>query len=155
MGAEIVTAVIGASGAVVLAGATYWFTKKREREAELRKEKLEHYKEFVASQSGIVGGDATPEGQKAFARACNNLNLIAPQSVLKALQAFQDEIGVSNPNPSRQRHDDLLSRLFYEIRKDLGISPGDDEASFKVGLWASGASPGGAVTAQGGIHEHS
>lgn len=37
MAAEIVTALITASGAIVLAGATHWFTKKREREAELRK----------------------------------------------------------------------------------------------------------------------
>jgi len=46
MAAEIVTALIAASGAVVLAGASYWFTKKREREGELRKEKLDHYKDF-------------------------------------------------------------------------------------------------------------
>ena len=122
----------------MVAGATYWLTKKREREAEIRKEKLEHYKEFVNSQNGIVSGDATPEGQRAFARACNNLNLIAPQSVLLALQAFQHEIRASNPMPDRQKHDVLMSRLFYEIRKDLGITPNDDEHSFKVGLWASG-----------------
>jgi hypothetical protein len=63
MAAEIVTALIAASGAIVLAGATYWFTKKREREAELRKEKLEHYKDFVASLSGIISGETTNEGQ--------------------------------------------------------------------------------------------
>jgi len=79
MSAEITTALIAASGAVVLAGASYWFTKKREREAELRKEKLEHYKDFVASLSGIVSGESTPEGQRAFSRACNKLNLVAPQ----------------------------------------------------------------------------
>lgn len=44
MPAEIIAPLIAASGEIVLAGATYWFTKKREREAELRKEKLEHYK---------------------------------------------------------------------------------------------------------------
>ena len=141
MAAEIYTAIIGASGAVVVAGASYWLTKKREREAELRKEKLEHYKDFVASQSGIVALDATPEGQRAFARACNNLNLIAPQSVLVALQNFQDEIRASNENPCRERHDRLLSLLLYEIRKDLGVSPEDDAKSFRVGLWASGVPP--------------
>lgn len=67
----------------LLAGATYWFTKKREREAELRKEKLEQ--EFVASLSGIVSGEGTPDGQRAFACACNKLNLVALQRVVKAL----------------------------------------------------------------------
>jgi hypothetical protein len=53
------------------------------------------------------------------------------------LQAFQDEIRVSNPSPSRERHDQLLSRLLYEIRRDLGVWP-KDSAEFKVGIWASG-----------------
>ena len=62
MAADVVTALIAASGAVILAGATYWLTKKREREAELRKEKLEHYKDLVASLSGIISGEGTPDG---------------------------------------------------------------------------------------------
>lgn len=46
MAADLLTAIVTASGAVAVAvavaGASYWFTKKRERDAELRKEKLEH-----------------------------------------------------------------------------------------------------------------
>ena len=138
MAAEIVTALIAASGAVVLAGTTYWFTKKREREAELRKEKLEHYKDFVASLSGIISGEGTPEGQRAFARACNKLNLVAPQAVVKALQNFQQEIKVSNAQRSNGRHDKLMSQLFYEMRQDLQITPKDKDATFVFGLWSAG-----------------
>lgn len=143
MPADIATSVIAASGAIALAGATYWFTKKREREAELRREKLEHYKDFVASLSGVISGESTPEGQRAFSRACNKLNLVAPQSVLRALQAFQQEIKTTNASRSSECHDKLMSALFYEIRKDLGISPGDNEATFKFGLWAAGVPPTG------------
>ncbi len=135
---EIVTALIAASGAVILAGTTYWFTKKRERDAELRKEKLEHYKDFVASLSGIISGEATPEGQRTFSSACNRLNLIAPQSVVKALQDFQQEIKVSNPSPTKERHDQLMSKLFIEMRKDLQVTPIDKDVSFVFGLWAAG-----------------
>jgi len=138
MAAEIVTTIIAASGAIVLAGATYWFTKKREREAELRKEKLEHYKDFVASLSGIISGEATQESQRSFARACNRLNLIAPQAVVRALQEFQQEIKVSNHDKSNERHDRLMSKLFYEMRKDLQVTPRDKNESFVFGLWASG-----------------
>jgi hypothetical protein len=141
MPAEVLAALVAASGAVILAGASYWFTKKREREAELRKEKLEHYKDFVASLSGIISGEGTPEGQRAFSRACNKLNLVAPQRVLEALQAFQSEIKMSNHARSNEQHDKLMSKLFYEIRKDLAVSPRDEEATFKVGLWASGVPP--------------
>ena len=141
MAADIYSVVIAASGAVVLAGATYWFTKKREREAELRKEKLEHYKELALSISAIVSKEATPDGHRAFALACNRMNLIARQSVLVALQEYQQEIRVSNTDRSDDRHDRLLSCLFYEMRKDLNMSPKDQKSSFRVGLWASGQPP--------------
>jgi len=141
MTAEITTTLIAASGAVVLAGASYWFTKKREREAELRKEKLEHYKDFVASLSGIISGESTPEGQRTFARACNKLNLIAPQVVIKALQDFQQEIKVTNTARSNNQHDILMSKMFYEMRKDLQITPEDKDISFVFGMWSAGTPP--------------
>lgn len=141
MAAEIATALIAASGAIVLAGTTYWFTKKREREAEIRKEKLEHYKDFVASLSGIISGEATNEGQRNFARACNKLNLVAPQAVVRALQNFQQEIKTSNQSRSTKRHDELMSKMFIEMRKDLGITPTDKDESFVFGLWSAGVPP--------------
>lgn len=134
----MIAALIAALGAVGVAGATYWFTKQREREAEWRKEKLEHYKAFVTALSGTISGETTAEGQRAFARACNNLNLVAPEAVIKALQAFQQEIKISNPNKNLERHDKLMAALFYEIRRDLKISPADDPQTFGVGLWAAG-----------------
>jgi Fic family protein len=138
MASEVITAIIATSGAISLAGATYWFTKKREREAELRKEKLEHYKEFVASLSGIISGEATPEGLRSFASSSNKLNLVAPQTVVKALQQFQQEIRTSSPNKSSERQDRLMSKLFLEMRKDLQVTPADKDTSFIFGLWASG-----------------
>ncbi len=141
MATELLTAIVTASGAVVVAGASYWFTKKREREAELRKEKLAHYKDFVACLSGIIDGEFTQDGQRAFALACNKLNLIAPQPVIRALQQFQEEIKVSNDTKSQEAHDHLMSELFYEMRKDLGVKPADERDSLTVGLWASGQPP--------------
>ena len=136
MNSEIITAIITISGAVIVAGASYWFTKKKERDAELRKEKLEHYKAFISSLSGVTGGGTT-EGQRAFSLASNNLILVAPQVVLEAMQAYRYETRTSNPNPSIEKHDRLLSKLLLEIRKDLGVLPEDVEATFKVTLWAS------------------
>ena len=141
MAAELITSIVTASGAVGVAGASYWFTKKREREAELRKEKLAHYKDFVACLSGVIEGEYTSEGQREFSFACNKLNLVAPNAVIRALQEFQQEIKVTNENKCKEEHDRLLSALFYEIRKDLEMRPADKKKSFKVGLWASGQPP--------------
>jgi hypothetical protein len=138
---EMITTLITASGALVLAGASYWFTKQRERDAELRREKLEHYKDFDASLSGIISGEGTDEGQRAFARACNKLNLVAPQRVIEAIQVFQQATKVGNIQAERERHDQVMSKLFYEIRKDLKVTPRDKAATFRVGLWASGVPP--------------
>jgi hypothetical protein len=138
MTTTVIAALIAAFGGIAVAGATYWFTKQRERDAEWRREKLEHYKVFVVALSGTISGESTAEGQRAFARACNNLNLVAPQAVIEALREFQQEIKISNPSKSMERHDRLMATLFYEIRRDLKISPSDDPQAFRVGLWASG-----------------
>ncbi|GAB0119254.1 hypothetical protein [Acidisoma sp. 7E03] len=141
MNAVIAASLITAIGAVVLVVPTYWFTKARERDAELRKEKLEHYKNFTAAISGIIDGEGTEDGQRAFSLACNNLNLVASQNVLIALQKFQNEIRVSNRQKSRETHDELLSNLFYQIRLDLNVKPKDTKTAFRVGIWAAGAHP--------------
>ncbi len=149
MAAGIVAALASAAGGLTIAGATYWFTKQRDREAELRKEKLGYYKEFTASLSGILGAEGTAEGQRRFAKACNDLNLVAARPVLETLQAFQDEIRVGNAAGSQDQHDHLLSALFSAIRRDLRIPPGDDEGSLRLRLWASGQPAGADKCANG------
>lgn len=139
MNSAVAVALIGLLGSIVAAAFAYWSTKKREREAEWRKEKLFYYKAFVESLSGIVEGDASPDGHRLFARTTNNLLLFAPQSVIDALNEFRNEIRASNPNRSLEQHDRLLALLLLAIRRDVGVFPADNETTFKPILWASGA----------------
>jgi hypothetical protein len=139
--AEIGTTLIAEFGGIAIAAVAYWLTKKREREAELRKEKLQHYKDFVASLSGIMAGEWMPEGQRAFSRACNNLNLIAPLSVIKAMQDFQEVARMNSCERSIEKHNLVLSRLLFEMRKDLKITPKDKDTTIVFGLWGSGVPP--------------
>lgn len=141
MTGPVLTAFIAVFGGLVTAAASYWFTKEREREAEWRKEKLAHYKAFVESLSGVIEGESTPDGQRSFAKASNNLLLVAPQMVITALDEFKSEIKISNPNKSLERHDAMLAALLLAIRKDMRISPADNPATFKALLWASGVKP--------------
>ena len=137
----IITTLITFFGSILLAGFTYWSTKSKEREAELRKEKFEYYKKFIESINETIEGDKTPDGNLKFAKASNNLMLMAPQSVIEALNQFRDEISISNSAHSTlENHDRLLSTLMYEIRKDLKISPKDKKDQLRIKLWASGAS---------------
>jgi hypothetical protein len=135
----LVTALIGLIGSVFVAAVTYWTTKRREREAEWRKEKLAYYKAFIESISGIVEGDDSSEGHRLYARATNNLLLFAPQGVIEAVNAFRAENAISNrKNWSKKRHDQLLNALLLAIRVDVGIQPIDNAQTFRAVLWTSG-----------------
>ena len=134
---DITTAFISTATAVLAGVLSYVLTKRAEREAEWRKEKLNRYKTFIGSLSGILENESSHQEQKQFARACNDLLLFAPQSVIDALHRFQDEIGASNHEKSAARHDALLSHLLLAIRRDLKIRPRDKADSFQARLWAS------------------
>ncbi len=134
MTAEILTATISTAGTLTVAVAGYYFTKKREREAEWRKEKLGYYKAFVSSLSNSLRSQESMEGRAECSRASNDLLLFAPQRVIDALRVLNEWIA-SDRNRSQDKHDELLSRLIFEIRADLGLKPADDPDTFRVTLW--------------------
>lgn len=151
MDASIVVASISAASAVVVSALSFYFSKKKDRDVDWRKNKFEYYKEFLSALGGIAGSDATPDGNRKFALACNTLHLIASIGVIRALHDFQDEIRISNTEKSRETHDTLLSRLVWEIREDLGIPPTGNTSEFAMYLWTSGANDGaGEVERSGG-----
>lgn len=138
MDTPILVAVISAAASLAVAAITFSLTKRKERDAEWRKQKLEHYREFLDALSGVVGSDATPEGQRRWAKATNTIGLVASQQVLLALRLFQDVTAKSNPNPSSEAHDRVLNKLMLAIRADLEVTPADDPATFSFRLWCSG-----------------
>ncbi|HTD05102.1 hypothetical protein [Undibacterium sp.] len=138
MDVPILVAVISAAASIIVAAGTFFLTKRKEREAEWRTQRLQHYREFLEALSGTVGTDSTPEGQLRWAKACNTIGLVASQNVLKALWQFQDAIAKSNPQPSVKEHDRCLNLLILAIRVDLRVSPQDDPSTFAFRLWASG-----------------
>jgi len=132
------TALISALAAIIASAGAIYLTKQKEREAEWRAKKLAYYEEFFAAASGIVGDTSPPPTKVRFATAVNNLHLIGSASVIRALHAFCDEIAFSNQNRSKDRHDELWSRLVWEIRDDLDDPPSKDPAEFTARLWSSG-----------------
>jgi hypothetical protein len=86
---------------------------------------------FIAFQQAAVSiRFKVQENKGASAMACNDLLLFAPQQVIEALRAFQDQTRVSHPNKSKEKHDELLSKLLFEMRADLGVNPKDDPNTF-------------------------
>lgn len=134
----MIAAIISALAAVIASAGAIYLTKQKEREALWRAKKLAYYEEFFGAASGIVG--YSPDNAKVrFANAVNNLHLIGSVAVITALHTFTDEIAESNSASfSKDRHDELWSRLVWEIRADLDGPPTSDPAAFRARLWASG-----------------
>jgi hypothetical protein len=138
MNGAVATSLIGLVGSILVAAFAYWLTKRREREAEWRKEKLTYYKAFIESLSGAIEGDDTPEGHRLYAKATNNLLLFAPQSVIEAVDAYRAENAISNVGRTMEAHNRLLARMLLAIREDIGVHPTDNSSTFAPTLWASG-----------------
>jgi hypothetical protein len=134
----MLTVIVPAITAIIIAAGTFFLNKQKEREAEWRSKKLAYYEEFFAAASGIVGETSPPDTKVRFATAVNNMHLIGSHGVIKAVHAFCDEIAISNANKTKDRHDELWSRLVWEIRDDLADPPTETPEGFSARLWASG-----------------
>lgn len=136
MTASIIVAIISAAAGILASALTFALTKRKEREAEWRKRKLDHYKEFMAALNGLVGR-ASGETRTKLANAANNIFLVAGPPVLMALRAYLDETATSNKNPSQEEHDRLLTELLFAVRDDLGIQPNRPPAEYRFRLWSA------------------
>lgn len=117
---------------------TFYKSKKSEREAEWRKEKLKLYLNFVESLSGITDAEKSDVGEIKFAKACNDLHAFSPNSVLKALHGYQDKIASSNKKSNPEEKQKALNRVMWEMRNDLKIRPSERKTEFEMLLWTSG-----------------
>jgi hypothetical protein len=119
--------VVAALGAVAL---TQYLGRKRDHEADWRKMKLEHYKEYVAALSGTVHHAHDAAVQRRYSDAVNSLSLVAPTKVLTALYALLDETSVKNQNPTLRNYESLLSSLLRSMREDCHPKPPKDSSQF-------------------------
>lgn len=133
MDSATVVATISGATALAVAAITYGFNKRREREAEWRQLKLNHYKEYVSALSDVVGESSTARTQARYSAAVNLMTLVASPTVLRALYEFQDEVRASNPDRTQDGHDVKLSALLRAIRADVHPqAPDDAEIVFRL-----------------------
>lgn len=134
----ILTAIITASGAIVVAALTFFLTKRHQLDMGWRQEKLNHYKSLLSAISDLaVDGIDKEKANQRFALSANTIVLVAPQNVVTALMQFHDEIKYSNPHRTLERHDKMLVNLLLEIRKDIGLTSKDNRETFSFHLIGS------------------
>lgn len=155
---EQFVSVLGAiTVAALTAAVTYWFTKQRERAAEIRKEKMEHYKGLIQSlnaflysvspapsDSAIFAGlegfedwkdslnssAATDQARAAFTTAVNKTFIIASDDVVVALMKLMDVL--KDTTTQEQVRWDAVNQLIEKIRLDLGASKSPLPVSIKL-----------------------
>jgi hypothetical protein len=138
MDTSVLVAITSAATGILGAALTFFLTKKKELQAEWRKQKLESYKDLLSAMNGVVGNQSTLEARAIFSRAANNIMLVAPPPVLTSLRELLEEIGRQAQDHSSNRHDELLTDLMYAIRDDLGIRPNRAGDDFLFKLFAPG-----------------
>jgi hypothetical protein len=134
--ALIIIAMITAFAGIIASALTFYLTRKKEREAEWRTQKLAHYKQFMTALNAIVGPIPTTQERITFADAANNIYLVGSPAVLIALRAYLDETADSKPKDAPDRHDELLTVLLFHIRDDIGIKPNRPDQPFEIRLWS-------------------
>jgi hypothetical protein len=137
----LLSAVIGASaafaGGVIVAVANYYFSIRREREADWRKLKFDRYQEFIIALSGVVQGRATRDAHLRYADAVNSISLVASFEVFLALHDFQQEISYLNQNRTQSQHDEQLNILIHKMRADIRPSRASRDDSLNFTLLAA------------------
>jgi hypothetical protein len=103
---------MSAATLVAVAVLTYLLTKRKERETDWRKVKLDLYREYVLALPGVVKQNKTSEDQVKYGDAANSLTLVASPAVLKTLYAFRARLN--------QLLNALRQDLYPSARRDRG-----------------------------------
>jgi hypothetical protein len=130
MGSNVIIVAISSVTAIVAAALTYYTTKQREREAEWRREKLAHYKDYFATLAETIGESVSDEARARYCVAFNTVGLFASQDVIRCLHAYQEITRMPYDEIDTAEHDRRLTDLVLAVRRDLKLRPEDDPATF-------------------------
>jgi hypothetical protein len=130
METNVIIVAISSVTAIVVAALTYYTTKQREREAEWRREKLTHYKDYFAALAETIGKDVSHDARSRYCVAFNTVGLFASQEVIDCLHAYQEITRLPYSEVDAAEHDRRLTKLVLAVRRDLKLRPDDDPATF-------------------------
>lgn len=130
MGTSVIIVAISSMTAIIVAALTYYTTKQREREAEWRKEKLAHYRDYFAALAETIGPQVSEDARARYCIAFNTVGLFASQDVIKCLHAYQEITRLPYSEVPVGEHDKRLTNLVLAVRRDLRLRPGDDVGTF-------------------------
>lgn len=114
---EIIISVIGAISAVIVAVIGAFITYQHNNDVQIYKLKEEHYILYMEALHNLATNNENEEYIKKYTYYRNKLLIVGSESVIKAILKFEKEAVGKKSN----LHDEYLTTLLKEIRKDLKI----------------------------------
>jgi hypothetical protein len=135
----IAASLISGSALVVVAILTFGFNRAQDRKAAWRDKKLEYYAALMDALARRVADDDV-DADYDFAREFNNIHLVAPRPVLKALHAFGSYTKAASQDVEMSVHNSLLADLLKAMRDDMGMPRANEIDGKHVQLWKTARS---------------
>lgn len=135
MDSSILIAIISASGSILVAAFTFYFTKRYQTNSEWKKEKLEHYRKLLFALSDLaIDGKNKDKANQEFSEYCNTICLVASQDVIHQLMTLHDFLKLPIEKRDPEIEPTLINQLMIEVRKDIGLTRKDDINKFNFHL---------------------
>lgn len=109
-------------------------TKRQEREAEWRRRKLEHYKEFMAAANDIIGPPRRRKRRSDTPTLRTTLHCRQRRCACGASRVVRQH-AETRKDDRLVRHDELLTKLLLAVREDLGVMP-NPPSDYQFRLWS-------------------
>ena len=117
---ELLVPLIGIIVAIISAGLTYLFAKKKQIMADETRLKEKYYLSYIEAVSSSVISDHSEKSRNQLADAQNQLLLVGSAEVVAKLMIFHEYVKASNHNKFNvDMHDELLTDLLKSMRDDL------------------------------------
>ena len=139
MSEPILTGIISASVAIIIASLTVFANYRIQAASLWRDQKLSYYRGMIEGFASTVLGDATDEEYIQSAKASNKVLLVGSKEVIAALHAYRSHLGTANYHTRDTSKDQqLFADLIRAIRQDLKMPGKNDVNSDQMVFWSSG-----------------
>ncbi len=114
---EIVVAIIAGLFSICVAIFGSVFINISNTKLQTRKLKEEHYVRYLEAVHNLAEDNSSVNALKEYTLHRDKMFIVANENVIKAMLAYENKaVGISN-----KLHDEYLTLLVIEIRKDLKI----------------------------------
>jgi len=132
---QLIVPVVGVALAVISAGLSYFFAKRKQIHADECRLKEKYYIDLIQALSNLVIENSSENALNQLADVYNQLLLVGSSDVISAFITFKNYVNSPDREHSNdQEHDILLTELIMHMRRDLYKNKGVNNRYPRVSL---------------------